>query len=67
MKKAHNKMDVVEMRMLRWMFGVIKQDRGNERIIGTIKVGEVFKKVQKSTYMWHGHVMRREEGYVCKR
>ena len=39
-KKAHEKkLDVAEMRMLRWMSGVIKLDRiRNERIRGTTKV-----------------------------
>ena len=58
-KKAHEKkLDVAEMRMLRWMSGVIKMDRiRNERIIrGTTKVGEISKKVQESRLKWYGHV-----------
>ena len=49
-KKAHEKkLDVAEMRMLRWMSGVTKMDRiRNERIRGTTKVGEISKKVQES-------------------
>ena len=44
-----NKLDVAEMRMLRWMSGVTKLDRiRNERIRGTTKVGEISKKVQES-------------------
>ena len=40
-KKAQEKLDVAEMRMLRWMSGVTKLDRiRNERIRGTTKVGE---------------------------
>ena len=72
MKKAQeNKLDVAEMRMLRWMRGVIKLDRiRNERIRGTTKVGEIiFMKVQESRLKWYGHVhvLRREEEYVGKR
>ena len=43
------KLDVAEMRMLRWMSGVTKLDRiRSERIRGTTKVGEISKKVQES-------------------
>ena len=69
-KKAHEKkLDVAEMRMLRWMSGFTKMDRiRNERIIrGTTKVGEISKKVQESRLKWYGHVSRREDEYVGKR
>ena len=39
----------------------------NERIRGTTKLGEIFKKVQESRLKWHGHVSRREDEYVGKR
>ena len=39
----------------------------NERIRGTVKVGEISKNVQESRLKWHGHVLRREEEYVGKR
>ena len=62
------KLDVAEMRMLRWMSGVTKLDRiRNERIRGTTKVGEISKKVQESRLKWYGHVLRREDEYVGKR
>ena len=68
-KKAHEKrLDVAEMRMLRWMSGVTKMDRiRNERIRGTTKVGEISRKVQESRLKWYGHVSRREDEYVGKR
>ena len=68
-KKAHEKkLDVAEMRMLRWMSGVTKMDRiRNESIRGTTKVGEISKKVQESRLKWYGHVSRREDEYVGKR
>ena len=55
-KKAHEKkLDVAEMRMLRWMSRVTKLDRiRNERIRGTTKVA---KKVQESRLKWY--VLRR--------
>ena len=69
LKKAQeNKLEVAEMRMLRWMCGVTKLDKiRNERIRGTTKVGEITKKVQERRLKWHGHVMRREEYYVGRR
>ena len=69
LKKAQeNKLEVAEMRMLRWMCGVTKLDKiRNERIRRTTKVGEITKKVQEIRLMWYGHVMRREEHYVGRR
>ena len=67
-KTQEKKLDVAEMRMIRWMSGVTKLDGiRNERIRGTTKVGEISKKVQESRLKWHGHVLRREESYVGKR
>ena len=62
LKKAQEKkLEVAEMRMLRWMCRVTKQDNRNERIRGTTKVGEITKKVQERRSKWYGPVMRREE------
>ena len=64
-KAQEKKLDVAEMRMLRWMSGVSNLDRiRNERIRGTTKVGEISKKVQESRLKWYGHVLRREDEYV---
>ena len=66
-KAQEKKWDVADMRMLRWMSGVTKLDRiRNERIRGTTKVGEIFKKVQESRLKWYGHVLRRQDEYVGK-
>ena len=52
------KLDVAEMRMLRWISGVTNLDRiRNERIRGTTKVGEISKKVRQSRLKWYGHVV----------
>ena len=69
LKKAQEKkLEVAEMRMLRWMCGVTKLDKiRNERIRGTTKVVEITKKVQERRLKWYGHVMRREEHYVGRR
>ena len=67
-KAQEKKLDVEEMRMLRWTSRVTKLDRiWNERIRGTTRVGEISKKVQESRLKWYGHVLRREDEYVGKR
>ena len=67
-KAQEKKLDVAEMRMLRWMSGVTKLDRiRNERIRGTTTMGEISKKVQESRLKWYGHALRREDEYVGKR
>ena len=54
------KMDVAEMRMLRWMVGVTRRDRiRNEYIRGAVKVNEISKKIQESRLRWYGHWRRR--------
>ena len=69
LKKAQeHKLEVAEMRMLRWMCGVTKLDKiRNERIRGTTKVGEITKRVRERRLKWYGHVTRREEHYVGRR
>ena len=67
-KAQEKKLEVAEMRMLRWMCEVRKLDKiRNERIRGTTKVGEITKKVQERMLKWYGHVMRREEHCVGRR
>ena len=68
-KKAQKKkLDVAEMRLLRWMSGVTKLDRiRNESIRGTTMVGGISKKVKESRLTWYGHVLRRAYEYVSKR
>ena len=64
-KALENKLEVAEMRMLRWMGGVTKLDHiRNERIVRTSKVGEITKQVKEKRLKWYGHVMTREEHYV---
>ena len=68
MKKTDEKrMDVAEMRMLRWMCGVTREDRiKNDYVRGTTKVVEVSKKAQEGRLRWYGHILRREEDHVGK-
>ena len=69
LKKAQeNKLEVAEMRILRWMCGGTKPDKiRNESIGGTTKVCEVKKEVQERSLKWYGYVMRREKQYVGRR
>ena len=61
------KLDVAEMKMLRWMSGVTRIDRvRNDYIRGTVKVTEASKKVQEARLRWYGHLMRREEQHVAR-
>ena len=56
-----NKLEVAEVRMLRWIRGVTKLDIiRNERIRGRAKVREISKKVQESR-LKYGHVLGIEE------
>ena len=67
-KAQEKKLNVAEMRVLRWMSGVTKLGRiRNERIRGTTKVGEISKKVQENRLKRYGHVLRREDEYIGKR
>ena len=67
-KTQEKKLDVAEMRMLRWMCGVTRRDKiKNERIRGTTKVRELSDKVQEGRLKWYGHVVRRDEQYVGKK
>ena len=69
LKKAQEKkLEVAEMRKLRWMCGVTKLDKiRNERVRGTPKVEGITKKVEERRLKWYGHVMRREEHYIGRR
>ena len=69
LKKIHEKrLEVAEMRMLRWSLGVTRLDRiRNEVIRNKLKVMEVTKKIQERRLQWYGHVMRRDEEYVGKK
>ena len=69
LKKAQEKkLEVAEMRMLRWMCGVTKLDKiRNERKRVTTKVGEITKKVHGRRLKWYGHMMRIEGHYVGRR
>ena len=67
-KANETRMNVTEMRMLRWMCGVSREDRiRNENKRGSVKVTELSKKMQEVRLRWYGHVMRRENDYVGRK
>ncbi|XP_027229489.2 uncharacterized protein [Penaeus vannamei] len=66
-KRVHEKkVNVAEMRMLRWMCGVKDRIR-NDYLRGTVKATEVSVKMQERRINWYGHVIRSEEDYIGNR
>ena len=64
------RLEVNEMRMLRWVCGVTRRDKiRNEYIRGTIIVAQVSKKITEKRPKWYGqwHVMRMKEGHIVRR
>ena len=67
-KREESKIEVNEMRMLRWMCGVTRKDKiRNEHIRGTTKVVQASRKITERRLKWYGHVMRMEEDHVVRR
>ncbi|XP_064087945.1 uncharacterized protein LOC135202466 [Macrobrachium nipponense] len=59
------KMGEAEIRMLRWMSRVTREERiSNEYIRGSTKVVEISKKIHKERLRWYGHLLQREEHNV---
>ncbi|KAK9069524.1 hypothetical protein SSX86_011428 [Deinandra increscens subsp. villosa] len=61
-KKAHvRKLEVTEMRMLRWMGGHTQLDRiRNEVFRGRFAMMSISEKIREGRLRWFGHVMRRQ-------
>ena len=57
-KKSHKRrMDIAEMKMLRWVQGVTRWDKiRNEEIQKRMKVTEIHRKIQGKRLGWYGHV-----------
>ena len=67
-KREEERLNVNEMRMLRWSCGVTRKDRvPNKFIRGSMKVAEVRKKIMERRFVWYGHVERREDDHYLKR
>lgn len=59
-KQHVQKMSVVEMRMLRWMSGMVRNDRiRNEFICGSLSVAPMVDKMRESQLRWFSHVPQR--------
>ncbi|XP_068212606.1 uncharacterized protein [Palaemon carinicauda] len=69
MKKIfEKKINVEEMKMLRWMAGIPRLDKVRDDLVrGATKVTEVSKKIQEKKLHWFGHVMRRDQEEVGRR
>ena len=66
-KREEERLNVNEMRMLRWSCGIKRKDIVPKKFIrGSRKVTEV-RKITERRLMWFGHVERREEDHYLKR
>ena len=62
------RLEVNEMRMLRWMCGVTRRDKiRNEHIRGTTRVVQALKKITEKRLKWYGHVRRMKEEHIVRR
>ena len=62
------RLEVNEMRMLRWMCGVTRRDKiRNEHIRGTTIVVQASKKITEKRLKWYGHVRRMKEEQIVRR
>ena len=62
------RLEVNEMRMLRWMCGVTRRDKiRNEHIRGTTGVVQASKKITEKRLKWYGHVRRMKEEHIVRR
>ena len=67
-KRQESRIEVNEMRMLRWKCGVTRKYKvRNEHIRGTTKVVQASRKITERRLKWYGHVMRMEEDHVVRR
>ena len=62
------KIQVAEMKMLRFAMGVTRKDMiRNEHIRSTIKLERLGMKMREGRLRWYGHVMRRDQEYVKRK
>ena len=62
------RLEVNEMRMLRWMCGVTRRGKiQNEHIRGTTRVVQASKKITEKLLKWYGHVRRMKEEHIVRR
>ena len=62
------KIDVTELKMVRWALGVTRVDKIQNRYIrGTAKIAKLGDKLRSGRLRWYGHVRRRDTEYVGRR
>ena len=67
-KKQVEEMEVEQMKMLRFVMGVIRKDKTrNEFISIAVKVERLGMKMREGRLRWNGHVMRRDQEYVGRK
>jgi hypothetical protein len=61
-KRKEQSRNGAEIRMLRWMSGVTREDRiWNEYLRGSIGMVSIVEKMRENRLKWFWHVMRREK------
>ena len=67
MRGQEVRLEVNEMRMLRWMCGVTRRDKiRNEHNRGTTRVVQASKKITEKRPKWYGHVRRMKEEHMLR-
>ena len=66
-EKQLGKMEVAELKMVRWALGVTRKDKiKKEYVRGTAKIAKLGDKLRVTRLLSYGHLKRREEGGVGK-
>ena len=61
MERQVRKMEVAELKMVRWALGVTRKDKiRNKCVRGTAKIAKLGHKLQSARLCWYGHMKRRE-------
>ncbi|XP_037777065.1 uncharacterized protein LOC119574049 [Penaeus monodon] len=67
-KAQERKLEVTEMKMLRWGLGLTRRDLiRNEVVLKKVGVNGLHDQLRESRLRWRGHVMRKEMGSVGRR
>uniref|UniRef100_A0A914WFN6 Uncharacterized protein n=1 Tax=Plectus sambesii TaxID=2011161 RepID=A0A914WFN6_9BILA len=64
-KKDEQRMKTTKMRMLRWMYGLTRLERvQNKAVRRMVGMAEITDKMQEGQLWWFGHVMRQPEKLI---
>ena len=66
-EKQIGKMEVAELKVVRWALDIRKDKIKNQYVRGMAKIAKLGDKLWGTRLCWYGHVKRREESYVGKR